>query len=93
MLGEPEWYVMWLLKPEASMLSTASTVTAFWTPETLRLVQWPVITTVLETPLTLRLLPLQAIVRFPLIPEMLRFPPAGAVDTEGSDVDGAAPGV
>ena len=84
---------MWLLKPEASMLSTASTVTAFWTPETLRLVQWPVITTVLETSLTLRLLPLQAIVRFPLIPEMLRFRPAGAVDTEGSDVDGAAPGV
>ena len=84
---------MWLLKPEASMLSTASTVTAFWTPETLRLVQWPVITTVLETSLTLRLLPLQAIVRFPLTPEMLRFRPAGAVDTEGSDVDGAAPGV
>ena len=84
---------MWLLKPEASMLSTASTVTAFWTPETLRLVQWPVITTVLETPLTLRLPPLQAIVRFPLIPEMLRFPPAGAVGAEGSDVDGAAPGV
>ena len=77
------------------MLSTASTVTAFWTPETLRLVQWPVITTVLETPLTLTLtlLPLQAIVRFSLMPEMLRFPPAGAVGAEGSDVDGAAPGV
>ena len=75
------------------MVLTASTVTAFWTPDTSRLLQWPVITTVLETPLTLRLPPLQAIVRFPLIPEMLRFAPAGAVDTEGNDVDGAAPGV
>ena len=47
----------------------------------------------LEVPKTLTLLPLQAIVRFPLIPEMLRFPPADAVGAEGNDVDGAAPGV
>ena len=30
------------------MVSTASTVIEFWTPDTVRLAQWPVITTVLE---------------------------------------------
>jgi hypothetical protein len=43
-----------------------------------------VITTVLETPLTLTMLSLQATVRFSLMPEMLRLPPGGAV----GDVDG-----
>ena len=33
--------------------------------------QWPVITTVLETPLTLTMLSLQAIVLFSLMPETL----------------------
>ena len=66
------------------MLSTASTVTAFRTPDTVRLVQWPVITTVLETPLTLTMLSLQAIVRFSLMPETLSLPPGGGV----GDVDG-----
>src|ERR1700758_85846 len=73
-----------LLKPEASMLSTAAPVTEFWTPDTLRLAQWPVITTVLETPLTLTMLSLQAIVRFALIPETLSSPPGGGA----GDVDG-----
>jgi hypothetical protein len=66
------------------MVSTASTVIEFCTPDTVRLAQWPVITTVLETPLTLTMLSLQAMVRFSLIPEMLRLPPGGGV----SDVDG-----
>ncbi len=44
------------------MVSTASTVIAFCTPDTVRLAQWPVITTVFETPLTSTVLSLQAIV-------------------------------
>ena len=69
------------------MLSTASTVMEFSTPDTLSLAQWPVITTVLETPLTLTMLSLQAIVRFSLIPEMLSLPPGGGVgDADGADV-------
>ena len=75
------------------MLSAASTVTEFCTPDTERLAQWPVITTVLETPLTLTALSLQAIVRFSLMPEMVRSVPAGGVGTAADDVDGAAPGV
>ena len=77
------------------MVSTVSTVIEFWTPDTVRLAQWPVITTVLETPLTLTTLSLHAIVRFPLIPEMLSWPPGGGVgDVDGADarvllVDGA----
>jgi len=79
------------------MASTTSTVIAFWTPDTVRLEQWPVITTVLETPLTLTMLSLHAIVRFSLIPEMLSWPPGGGVgDVDGADarvllVDGAGP--
>jgi len=86
-----------LLKPEASTASTASTVIEFWTPDTLILAQWPVITTVLETPLTLTTLSLQAIVRFSLIPEILSLPPGGgAGDVDGVGVlvrvvDGAGP--
>lgn len=72
------------------MLSAASTVTLFWTPETLRLAQWPVITTVFETPLTLTELSLQTIVRFSLMPATLRFPPFGAVGAAVSEVDGTA---
>lgn len=54
------------------MVSTESTVTEFLMPDTVRLVQWPVITTVLDMPLTLTMLSLQAIVRFTLTPETLR---------------------
>ena len=32
------------------MVSTASTAIEFWTPDTVRLAQWPVITTLLEIP-------------------------------------------
>ncbi len=75
------------------MLSTASIVTVFCTPDTDMLAQWPVITTVLETPLMLTVLLLQAIVWFSLIPETLMFSPAGAVGTKEADVDGPAAGV
>ena len=68
------------------MLSTASTVIAFWTPDTDRLAQCPVITTVLETPLTLTMLSLQAIVRFSLIPETLSLPPGGVGDVDSVGV-------
>ncbi len=77
-----------LLKPAASMVSTESTVTEFLMPDTVRLVQWPVITTVLDMPLTLTMLSLQAIVRFTLTPETLRLAPAG-----GRVVAGCAVGV
>lgn len=75
-----------LLKPEASTLSTASTVIEFCTPDTDRVVQCPVIDTVLETPLTLTMLSLQAMVRFSLTPETLSSVPGGAA----GDVDGEA---
>ena len=49
--------------------------------------QCPVITTVLETPLTLTMLSLQAIVRFSLMPETLSLPPGGGTgDVDGVDV-------
>lgn len=70
------------------MVSTESTVTEFLMPDTVRLVQWPVITTVLDMPLTLTMLSLQAIVRFTLTPETLRLAPAG-----GRVVAGCAVGV
>lgn len=79
------------------MLSTASTVISFCTPETVRLAQWPLITTVLDTPLTLTTLSLHAIVRFSPIPETLtRSPGAGVGDVDGLGVlvrvvDGAVP--
>jgi hypothetical protein len=78
--------VTWLPEPEAWIVSAASTVIWFWIPDTLRLAQWPVITTLLVIPLTLTLPPLQAMVRASLMPETVMFSPTGAVDT---DVDGA----
>src|SRR6185312_15033423 len=74
------------------MLSAESTVTTFSMPDTDRLTQWPVITTWLETPLTMTERSLQAMVRFSLIPETLTVPPGGAVDTVGASV-GTALGV
>jgi len=62
------------------MLSAASTVTEFLAPDTVRLAQWPVITTVLENPLTLTKLSLHAIVSFSPIPATLSWPPGGGVD-------------
>lgn len=75
------------------MVSTASTVIMFWTPDTLRLVQWPVITILLEMPLMLMALWLQATVRFSLMPEMVRLALAGAVGAALGDVAGAGEGV
>jgi hypothetical protein len=69
------------------MVSTDSTVMVFCTPDTDRLVQWPVITTVLATPLTLTMLSLQATVRLSPIPEILSWPPGGGA----AEIDG--PGV
>lgn len=74
------------------MMSTASTVIEFCTPDTFKLAQWPVITTLLEMPLTLMALWLHAIVRFSLIPEIVRVAPAGAVDAALGDVEGAGTG-
>jgi hypothetical protein len=70
------------------MVSAASTVIWFWIPETLRLAQWPVITTLLVIPLTLTLHPLQAMVRASLMPETVMFSPAGALDTDVDGIDG-----
>lgn len=69
-------------------MSTASTAIWFWIPDTLRLAQWPVITTLLVIPLTLTLRPLQAMVRASLMPETVMFSPAGAVDTDVVGIDG-----
>ncbi|MDT5412371.1 MAG: hypothetical protein QOG14_4591 [Mycobacterium sp.] len=70
------------------MVSAASTAIWFWIPDTLRLAQWPVITTLLVIPLTLTLPPLQAMVRASLMPETVMFSPAGAVDTDVVGIDG-----
>ena len=78
----------WLPEPEAWIVSTASTAIWFWIPDTLRLAQWPVITTLLVIPLTLTLRPLQAMVRASLMPETVMFSPAGAVDTDVVGIDG-----
>jgi hypothetical protein len=80
--------VTWLPEPEAWIVSTASTAIWFWIPDTLRLAQWPVITTLLVIPLTLTLRPLQAMVRASLMPETVMFSPAGAVDTDVVGIDG-----
>lgn len=73
------------------MLSTESTVISFCTPDTVRLAQWPVITTVLDTPLTLTVFWLQAMVRVSPIPEtLIRSPGAGVGDV---DADGDGDGV
>ncbi len=82
-----------MLKPEALMVSTPSTVIEFLTPDTFRLAQWPVITTWLEIPLTVIALWLQAMVRLSLIPEMVRLSPAGAVGAAVAVVDDAGPDV
>src|SRR4029077_17763630 len=50
-------------------------------PDTLTFTQWPVIVTVLETPLTLTWLSLHAIVLLSLTPATLICPPDGAVVT------------
>lgn len=59
---------------------------AFRTPDTVRLAQWSVITTVWETPLTLTMLSLQALARFSAMPETLSLAPGGGA----GDADGVA---
>jgi hypothetical protein len=81
-----------LLKPLASIVSTASTVTEFCTPDTLSFVQWPLIMTLLEIPLTVTALSLQVRVWFWLIPATLRLSPGGVADPDVGDVDGPGPG-
>src|ERR1700693_4762429 len=71
------------------MVSAASTVMEFCMPDTVRLAQWPTMTIVLEIPLTVTTLSLQAIVLFSLMPETLSCPPSGGRGT----VDGPAVGV
>ena len=69
------------------MVSTASTVTEFCMPDTVSLVQWPLIVIVLDTPLTVTLLPLQVTILFSLMPAMLiLLPGAGAADVDGPAV-------
>src|SRR6185437_376191 len=85
------------------MVSTDSMVIVFRTPDTVRVAQWPVITIVLETPLTLTLFSAQAMVRlFPTPATLMVAPGAGAGDVSvvgsvgsvtevpGRDADGAA---
>ena len=71
------------------MVSTASTLTEFFMPDTVRLAQWPVIMIVLEIPLTVTTLSLQAIVLFSLMPETLSSSPCGG----RGEVDGPALGM
>src|ERR1700739_1966133 len=73
------------------MLSAASTVIVFCMPDTVRLVQRPVIVTVVVIPLMVTMLSLQATVLFWPMPEMVRLlPGGGAGDVDGAvDVDGA----
>lgn len=62
--GSPVRYVTWLSIPETPIFTVVSTVTAFSTPETVRVSQLPSISTVLETPLTLTEQPSQLIATF-----------------------------
>src|ERR1700744_465686 len=71
------------------MVSAVSTTTAFFMPETSRLVQWPVIVMVLEIPLTMTALLVQAIDLFSLMPLMVTSLPGAG----GGDVEGIAGGI
>lgn len=74
------------------MVSAASTVTVFFNPDTDRLAQWPLITILLEIPLTVTTLSLHTIDLFSPTPLTVSVPPGvGAGDV--GDVDGAAVGV
>lgn len=73
-----------MFKPEASMVSTESTVTALFMPDTVRLAQCPPIVIVLETPLIVTTLSRQTIVLVSLTPEMAMLLDGGAVgEAEG----------
>jgi hypothetical protein len=70
-------------------MSAASTTIWFWIPDTVTLLQCPVITTLLVIPLTLTVPALQAMVRVSLMPETVMFSPAGALVTEVGAVGAA----
>lgn len=70
------------------MMSAESTVTLLSNPDTVRLVQWPLMTTVLDTPLTLTMLSLQVIVLCSLTPTTLRLLPAGGLGVAGASAVG-----
>src|SRR6476661_711844 len=82
--GEPPWKVTRLSKPDAPMLSAASTVTTLFIPETEIFTQWPVMFTVLRMPLTVTLASLHEIVLFTSIPETVRSCPGAPVMTPES---------
>lgn len=71
------------------MVSAVSTVTTLLSPDTVTDAQWPVIATVLEMPLTVMALSLQAMVLFSLMPETMTDASAGAVAEDGGPVLGA----
>jgi len=65
------------------MVSAASTVTVFFNPETERLAQWPVITTLFEMPLTVTMLSLHTIDLFSPTPVTVSVPPGGGKEGAG----------
>lgn len=69
-------------------MSAASTVIVFCMPATVRLAQWPVMTTLLDTPLTLTWLLLQVTDLFSLMPETMMVPPDGGAGDDDGPADG-----
>lgn len=65
------------------MVSAASTVTMFFKPDTVRLAQWPLITTLFEMPLTVTTLSLHSIDLFSPTPVTMSVPPGGGKDDDG----------
>lgn len=77
------------------MVSVASTVIMLFRPDTAMLAQWPVITTVLETPLTVTVLLLQVSAWFSLIPVTVSSAPcggSGVIADDGAGLRGIARG-
>ncbi len=75
------------------MVSTESTVTVLFMPDTVRLVQWPPIVIALETPLIVTTLLLQTIVLVSLTPAMLMLLEGGGVDVPEGPVVGVGVGL
>lgn len=65
------------------MVSAASTVTVFFNPDTVRLAQWPVMTTLFEMPLTVTTLSLHTIDLFSPTPVTVSVPPGGGAEDAG----------
>jgi hypothetical protein len=75
------------------MVSTESTVTALFRPDTVRLVQWPLIVIVLEIPLIVTTLSWQTIVLVSLMPAMLMLLEGGGVDVPEGPLVGVGVGL